>query len=214
MRRLAVSLALAALFARPAFAYELNEVLANIEQADRSVTAIRFDFTQDVDFTQMGSQSMVSGQATFSKPNRLRIQKKQPDQQLTVSDGKKLWVYNPAVKQVWTGSWQGWVQAKAIPPGLVPVGGYVADLRKRFNLSLSPSSGAGVTLEAEPKEKDLGYSLVIVVSTATWMPSETVYKSDSAVVKTALSAIEVNPPVKDADFVFKAPSGVDIIPLN
>jgi outer membrane lipoprotein carrier protein len=162
----------------------------------------------------MGSDTVVSGQALFAKPNRLRIQKKQPDNQLTVSDGKNLWVYNPAVKQVWSGTWQGWIQAKVIPPGLVPVGGYVADLRKRFNLSLSPSSGDGVTLNAEPKHKDLGYSLEITVSTSTWMPSETVYKSDSAVVKTALSDLEVNPDVKEADFVFKAPSGVDVIPLN
>lgn len=214
MKRALVSLALAFLTAAPAAAYELNQVLANIEKADQQVDAIRFNFKQDVNFTQMGSDTVVSGQALFAKPNRLRIHKKAPDEQLTVSDGKKLWVYNPSVKQVWSGSWQGWVQAKAIPPGLVPVGGYVADLRKRFNLSLSPSNGSGVTLDAEPKEKDLGYSLEITVSTDTWMPSETVYKSDSAVVKTALSDLEVNPDVKDADFVFKTPSGVDVIPLN
>jgi outer membrane lipoprotein carrier protein len=212
-----VKRSLAALFflwASPSAAYELDQVLANIERADKSVHAIKFDFVQDVRFVEMGSASVVKGEAMFAKPNRMRIQKKLPDEQLTVSDGKKMWVYNPAFKQVWEGTWKGWVQAKAIPPGLIPVGGYVADLRKRFNLSLAGPAEEGVRLEARPKEKDLGYSLEISVSTATWLPSETVYKSETAEVRTALHEIRVNPDIKDSDFSFKAPSGVDVIPLN
>jgi outer membrane lipoprotein carrier protein len=208
---IAITLALAVVL--PASAYELNEVLTNIENADKSVNTIRFDFVQNVRFTEMNNENVVKGQATFAKPNRMRIEKTEPDRQVTISDGKTMWVYTPSYKQAWQGSWQGWVKAKAIPPGLVPVGGYVGELRKRFNLSLIPTD-SGVRLAAEPKQKDLGYSLEIAVSTVTWMPSETLYRSDSAVVRTALSQVQVNPDVPASDFTFKAPSGVDVIPLN
>lgn len=212
MKRAAALFAL--LLARPAFAYELDDVLSKLETADRSVNAIKFDFTQDIHFTEMGSDTNVSGVATFAKPNRMRVEKKKPDQQVTISNGKKMWVYNPAFKQVWEGTWQSWVQAKILPQGLIPVGGYVADLRKNFNLSLSSGEDGGVRLNARPKGKDIGYSLEIQVSTLTWMPTQTTFTSDSAVVKTALSSVEINPAVKDGDFSFKAPSGVDVIPLN
>jgi len=205
---------LALLVAAPAAAYELNDVLARLEKSDASVTAIRFDFVQSIRFIEMGADTSVQGQAIFAKPNRLRVEKKKPDQQITVSNGKKMWVYNPAFKQVWEGTWQNWVQAKVLPQGLIPIGGYVADLRKNFTLSLDPNEADGPRLKAQPKVKDIGYSLEILVSTTTWMPSQTVFSSDSAVVKTALSSIEVNPAVKDSDFTFKAPSGVDVIPLN
>jgi len=202
------------LAAAPAAGYELEQVLVNLEKADKNVKAIRFDFVQDVRFTEMGASTVVTGQAVFAKPNRMRIEKKQPDEQITVSNGKKMWVYNPAFKQVWEGNWQSWVDAKILPQGLVPIGGYVSDLRKRFDLTLEQNAGEGVRIDAQPKQRDLGYSLEIVVSTATWMPSRTVYKSDSAVVETKLTQIGLNPAVKDADFRFTAPPGVDVIPLN
>jgi outer membrane lipoprotein-sorting protein len=46
------------------------------------------------------------------------------------------------------------------------------------------------------------------------MPSSTIFRSDSAVVETALSQVRLNPEVKDATFRFTAPPGVDVIPLN
>lgn len=197
-----------------ASAYELDQVLSNLEKADKAVSSIRFAFVQDVRFTEMGTESVVTGNAVFARPNRLRIEKKQPDQQVTVSNGKKMWVYNPAFNQVWEGSWQSWVDARVLPQGLIPIGGYVADLRKRFDLSLINHPGEGIRLSAEPKEKGVGYSLEVVVSTETWMPSKTVFKSDSAVVETSLTQVQLNPSVKDSEFKFSPPAGADVIPLN
>ncbi len=211
--RSALSLTLL-LLATSVSAYELPEVVRNMENAEKAFDTISFDFNQAVSFTEMNSTSTVTGRALFSQANCMRIEKLTPEKQLTVANGKTVWIYNPAFKQVWTGSWKGWVGSKAVPEGLVPLGGYMKDLQKKFTLSLAEDPAGGVHLLAKPKDSAQGYEMEFFVSTQSWLPERTIFKSESAVVVTRLTSVELNPKVTDAYFRFKAPSGVDVIPLN
>lgn len=210
MKRLLAGLLLLA----PALsAYELPDVISRMENAEKSFRAIAFSFDQDIRFTAMDATSTVKGRALFAAPDRMRIEKLSPENQLTVSNGKTMWVYNPAFKQVWKGNVKSWVDTSAVPQGLVPVGGYMSDLTKRFDLKLSEAE-SGVRLEARPKDASLGYALELFVSTTSWIPWKTVYRSDSAVVVTRLSDVAFDPVAGPGQFQFKAPAGVDVIPLN
>jgi outer membrane lipoprotein-sorting protein len=125
-----------------------------------------------------------------------------------------MWVYNPAVNQVWQGAVKSWVDASAVPQGLVPLAGYMGDLQKRFDLSLKEGPAGAVTLVAQPKDPSTGYSLELVVSTDKWIPFRTTYRSDSATVVTKLSDITFNPGPGADKFTFTAPKGTDVIPLQ
>ena len=202
------------LLAAPAGAYELPDVVKKMEGAEASFKSIGFSFSQEVRFTEMEGKNTVNGTALFAQPNLMRIEKLTPERQLTVSNGKTMWVHNPAFKQVWQGSWKNWVDSSAVPQGLVPISGYMADLKKRFDLAVLPTRDGSVRLQAKPKEASVGYELEFTVSTETWIPSRTVYRSESAVVVTDLTDVVFNPAAGADKFTFKAPAGTDVIPLN
>lgn len=216
MRKLAAAF-LVSLAAFPqviAASFTLDDVLSKIETRQSSIKSIKFDYKQEIHFEQMGTDSVVSGVALFAKPGKLQISKTFPDKQVTISDGKKLWVYNPAYGQVWEGSWKKWVSANMLPKGMLPLDNYVADLKGNFNLTLGEFKADNVTISALPKNKNLGYRLELVVSTDSWLPVKTYYYSDSARIVTSLEKPEVNPSVPDDVFKFRVPKGVDVIPFN
>lgn len=210
--------ALTLLLTGPAFAsYDLERVLQELQSREDSMTTIQFDFKQEINFTQMGNKTVVTGEALFGKNGRVRIAKKTPDQQLTVSDGKKIWVFNPAAGQVWQGAYKKWVTSSILPKGVVPLNNLVKDLKDNFNLKLGPAGknpADTVSIIGEPKKKELGYSVGILVNTGSWLPVETTYHSESADVVTTLSGHHVNPLTSESTFRFTAPKGIDVIPFN
>ena len=160
---------------------------------------------------------MIEGDALFGKEGRLRISKQYPDKQVTISDGKKVWVYNPAAKQVWEGASKKWLASSPLPKGMIPFNNYVADLKKNFDLSLDSTQSnvpGEILVLAEPKNRADGYKMCLTVSDESWLPIKTVYVSDSAQVETVLSKHEVNPAISDSVFKFTVPKGTDVIPFN
>lgn len=198
--------------------YELDAVLRKIEARERSITKVSFDFRQSIRFEGVDAASEVEGDALFEKPNKMVITKKIPQKQVTISDGKKVWVYTPSYKQVWIGLWTDWVGGGFVPKGLVPLQDYVRELRENFDLSLGTGTGSetkeAVWIQAVPKSPDTDYTLDLLVSTDTWLPFRTTYRSQSARVETWLSEMVVNPQTKEGAFRFKPPPGTDIIRLN
>ncbi len=197
--------------------YDLDRILLEMENREKTLDAIRFDFQQQIHFTQLNNDSLITGEALFGKRGQLRITKSTPDKQVTVSDGKKVWVFNPQANQVWQGSSKKWLQSPVLPKGMVPLNNYVDDLKRNFDLQLKESSVDSsdiVTIKAEPRSKALGYEIELRIATATWLPVQTIYRSDSAKVVTTLSKTQVNPNVQESDFRFKVPKGTDVIPFN
>lgn len=192
----------------------LDRVLSQMESKEQKLSAIRFDFVQQVYFVQMNQTSEVRGEALFAKGGKFRLSKTFPDQQLTISDGKKLWMYNPSAQQVWQSEKKDWFSSSTLPQGIVPLDHYVRDLKARFDLAVSQEKDGRVVLTAIPKDSILGYRLTLIVSTATWLPVETTYESESARVITSLTSVMENPPVTSKTFVFVAPPKTEIIPLN
>ncbi len=202
-----------------AHGYTLDQVLERLEQKEKNMTSLKFDFKQDIHFLEGDLKASAEGEALFAKMGKMKIVKKKPEEQWTVSNGKKVWMYTPGYNQVWTGTLKDWTKASLLPQGFVPFHNYVNDLKKGFSLSLKGPSKADagastVRLRAVPKEADLGYELELVLSTESWLLSQTIFTSGSARVVTTLSKLEVNPFISEPAFEFKPPAGTDVIPLN
>ena len=147
----------------------------------------------------------------------MKVVKTQPKEQQIISNGQKMWIYNPGFNQVWVGGVKDWATSSNFPKGLLPINDYVADLRQYFDLSVSSdgkSRDGFIELQGSPKDPSLGYQMTLVVSTATWLPVETRYESETAEVVTKLSNFNTNLSVKDSEFNFTPPHGTDIIPFN
>jgi len=210
------TLVLLALWPAAACALTITDVVTQMERKEKEISAMSFQFEQKIQFTAMETESSAKGQAHFAKGGRFRIEKKKPEEQLIVSDGKILNVYTPSFKQMWRGPWKGWEKAAMVPKGFVPLNDFVADLNKNFDLTLAAKSSepGQVQVNAVPKDADAGYRLELAVSKTSWLIEAIKYISDSAVVVTKLSMIEINPPHPDGFFKLKAPRGVEIISLN
>jgi len=195
----------------------LSEVLENVQEKEGKISSIRFSFSQEIQFSGMESKSVVKGEAYFQKPKKLRIEKKEPLEQITISDGEKLWVYTPSYKQAWAGNWESWIKGAVIPKGLVPIGNFVDDLRKNFELSFVEPGGdnaATLTIKGIPKEAQAGYSIEIKISTQSYLPVQTIFHSETANIITTLDKVEENFQIPNEAFSFHAPHGTEIIKLN
>jgi len=65
-----------------------------------------------------------------------------------------------------------------------------------------------------PKDLRLGYKLQFVFSMQTWLPTKTIYVSDSARVTTSLTQVTINPADVARQFQFPIPKGATVIPLK
>lgn len=193
----------------------LDQALIEMEAHNKTVKNIQFDFRQEIQFFNTNGVSEVTGAAAFQKPGQMRIEKKKPENQLTISNGKKMWVYTPAYKQVWVGSANHWAGASFLPKGIIPMDNYVKELTTNFKMKLK--SGGGATSElwisAEPKNPDLGYRMEMLISTTTWLPVKTVFQSDTAKIVTELLNTKINLDIPNATFRFLPPKGTEVIPL-
>ncbi len=196
---------------------DLSGVLENIYIQENRTDTLQFNFKQDIQFSGLESQSTVQGQAFFQRPKKLRIVKKIPIEQTTISDGKKMWIYTPSYKQVWEGKWEGWLKGVSLPKGLVPFGNFVEDLKNNFDLTLDKTTSTPVSLyilKAVPKENPAEFTLDFLISAENWMPIQTTYHSETATVVTTMTDMVINGPVDAKIFTFKSPKGTEVLKIN
>jgi outer membrane lipoprotein carrier protein len=195
----------------------LDEVLNRIKNKNSQMENIRMDFKQEVEFYEMSQKSEVEGEMAFTRDGKVYFKKQIPTEQITISNGKKVWVYNPSFRQVWVGSAKNWLEGDFLPKGIVPLNNFVEDLNNNFVLSLvtsEPKISDVIVIHAEPKNKDLNYSIDLYFSSVSWLPTRTVYKSESARVDTFFTDPKVNAGVSDDLFNFETPKGTEIISLE
>jgi outer membrane lipoprotein carrier protein len=219
MRRFSIILvSLFALALMPGFlnaAFSLEQVLKEMEDHEKKVTALKFSFKQQVEFTDSGLSETVTGEAVFEKPRKMKITKSAPQEQITVSNGRTMWIYTPAYKQAWSGTLSEMSNQRVIPQGLFPAENLVSDLKKNFNLSLSTVSvEGGVALNAASKDGGGDVALKLIISTDSWLPVQTVFQSETARIDTYLIDMKVNPVLPRSLFQFQPPKGTDIIKMN
>ncbi len=215
MKKHVVLVALPLLFSTIGFSYELDQVLFQIDKNEKAAKTVKFEFTQEVSFTGTDMKSQVKGEALFSKPRKLMIRKISPEEQVTISNGDKMWIYTPAYNQVWEGRWQDWVHASMLPSGLLPVNEFVADLKENFNLRLeSGKNDKEVRLLADSRDPSSKIRLEFTISTESWFPVETVFDSETAKIVTALVGLETNVDIPESSFNFSPPKGAEIISMN
>jgi chaperone LolA len=73
----------------------LDQVLARLEQAEKEVRTLSFDFTQTTSLSVGRGAADIVGSALFERPNRFRVEQSSPEPQTIVSNGKVFWVYLP-----------------------------------------------------------------------------------------------------------------------
>jgi outer membrane lipoprotein carrier protein len=193
----------------------LADVLARMEQAEREVQTMTFDFVQDIRLTVTGESKQARGTATFQRPNRFRVEMKGAQEQTVVSDGTTFWLYNPSRRQAVADRWENWARSAGFPEGLTPFQMTPAQMKTKYDISLdNGADGDLARLVFKPKTSGaLAYTLRVSVDRRTGLPVRTVLESSSVTSITTVSRSKVNPALSTDVFRFVPPSGVDVITL-
>lgn len=202
-----------ALAAPAAAAPTLDEAVNALEQAQRRVTDLKAPFRQAALNKALNQTVEARGTLYLKKPGRLRWEYQTPTPQEIVSDGTRLWIYTPELKQV---------NVSAAPAVLVgPAGSFLQGLGQvrehfepRFLNPAQPTDADGlVVLDLVPKRpQPLMTRLIVSVDPRTWLVRQAVIHDELGnTVTVRFGDTVVNSGLSDALFVFVPPPGVAVV---
>ena len=203
------------LLAMPAWAAPtLDEAVAALEQAQRRVTDLKAPFRQAAHNRSLNQTVEARGTLYLKKPGRLRWEYQAPTPQEIVSDGTRLWVYTPELKQV---------NVAAAPQALAgPAGSFLQGLGQvrehfqvRFLNPAQPADAEGrIVLDLTPKQpQPLMTRLLLSVDPASWLVRQAVIHDELGnTVTVRFGEVVVNSGLSDSLFVFVPPPGVTVVP--
>jgi outer membrane lipoprotein carrier protein len=179
-------------------------------------------FEQTTESVSLGSTAAASlaarGTVTFAKPGKMRWSYEAPEESLVVSDGKTLWLYEPAA---------GEAQRFEVTEGFLsgaPIQFLLGSGRvlRAFDVASPdcPASGTGaggapVRLELRPREPATYELLVLMVDPDTGAVSETLVQDLLGNrTRVRLEDVRANQGVAPELFEFEPPEGVRILDVS
>ena len=212
-RRLLVLVLLALAAPVPLAAQTLDQAVQGLEATYRAIRDLKAGFQQAAFNRTLNQTLQAKGTLYLKKPGKLRWEYTTPTPQEIVSDGTKLWVYTPELKQV---------NVTAAPQALAgPAGSFLHGLgqvRQQFHVRfLNPAQPADaeglIVLDLAPREpQPLLARLVLSVDPKSWLVRKAVlYDEQGNTVQIQFLDVAVNPGLADTLFGFTPPSGVAVI---
>ena len=217
MRAVLVLVACLALDAPVAAAAEtLDDVVRSLETVYARMMDLRADFSQQAFNKSLDQTIPARGTVYLKRGGKLRWEYTEPTPQQIVSDGKKLWVYTPALNQVNVGD------APAALAG--PAGSFLAGLgrlREQFSVRfLNPAvprdADGNWLLDLTPKRPlpTLARLILAVEPRGFEVRKAVVYDQFENTVTMRFTRVAVNSGLPDTTFTFVPPAGVATVPLR
>ncbi len=169
--------------------------------------------TYQADFKQMTydtrGRRMQSGEGRLkmAKPGKFRWDMTKPYEQLIITDGKTLWIYDVDLEQVTTKP----VHKRS---GLDPASlltGKTADLLKQFKVSQINRRGRGTWFQLLPKKSGSGFMKVQMLFRRGELREMRVVNNLRQITDFQFSNVKLNSYIKPNLFHFKPPRGVTVI---
>ena len=188
-------------FLTPAWASGLGQLKSFLE-TNRSARGV---FTQTVIAKSGRKPQESAGIFALQRPGKFRWSYEKPYKQLLVSDGSKLWSYDPDLNQV---AVKKLGTAFGSSPAALLAG---KDLDKHFELKEGTAADGIEFVEATPKGGDASFERVKIGFAANQPVSMEIHDSFGQVTVLRFTGFEANPALPAALFRFVAPAGADVV---
>jgi outer membrane lipoprotein carrier protein len=188
-------------FLTPAWASGLGQLKSFLE-TNRSARGV---FTQTVIAKSGRKPQESAGIFALQRPGKFRWSYEKPYKQLLVSDGSKLWSYDPDLNQV---AVKKLGTAFGSSPAALLAG---KDLDKHFELKEGTAADDIEFVEATPKGGDASFERVKIGFAANQPVSMEIHDSFGQVTVLRFTGFEANPALPAALFRFVAPAGADVV---
>lgn len=198
------ALAAAALLAAASLPAHADAV-DTLREFARDVKSGRATFTQTVSSPDGVKKKTSSGSFEFARPNRFRFAYSKPFEQLIVSDGAKVWLYDVDLNQV---SVRAMSQALAATPAALLAGG---SMDKDFELSAAPPRDGLEWVKALPRAKEGTVASLRIGFRGKALAAMEIVDAFGQRSLLQFGEVAVNPRLGDEVFRFVPPKGADVI---
>ena len=181
-----------------------------LHQFLESTKTLRAGFTQIVVAKNGTRPQQSSGVMIFSRPGKFRWQIEKPYSQLLVSDGEKVWIYDPDLRQVTVkkvGNALGGTPAAL----LAGESGGKSTLEKSFTLREAGEREGLEWVEAVPKSQESGFEKLRLGFAGNDLKAMELFDNFGQATSLYFSNLERNLVVAASLLSFKPPAGVDVI---
>ena len=196
---LPIQVAQAALSEQQQSANKLSSLLSSTQTITGSFSQLTLDSTG----TQLQE---ASGEMVLQRPGLFRWHTNPPLEQLLVSNGQKVWLYDPDLMQVTV---QKMDQRLTHTPALL-LSGDVSKISENFTISYKESSGI-IDFVLTPTAKDTLFDTLRLSFRNGVINDMQLLDAVGQRTNILFSGVKINQPVAASEFVFEAPAGVDVI---
>jgi len=187
------------------YAMEPSQRLANLLQEVETFSA---DFEQTLISPKGSAIQQTKGQLKAKKPGLFRWHTAPPLEQILVTDGERVWLYDPDLEQV---TIQVLSDQFSRTPALL-LSGEVDGIEQQYQVSVLPSENNANLFKLTPKSPDsLFESLFLSFNQQNQLA--TMVLKDSLGQETSLAFFnqQINEEFTENEFQFDIPDGVDVI---
>lgn len=182
---------------------------AALERVQRYVAALdtlRAEFTQELRDAAGTVREEADGVLMLAKPGRFRWDYRNPSEQLLVSDGRTVWLYDVELEQVTV---RAAGQSLSTTPAMLLSGtGRVED---SFSVSDDGAADGLDWVRLVPKLDDTDFRMVRLGFSGTELARMELSDRLGQVTRIEFSRIERNPVLEPGLFTFTPPPGVDVV---
>lgn len=148
----------------------------------------------------------TSGELALKRPGLFRWHTDEPMEQLLVSDGKQVWLYDPDLEQV---TIQSLDQRLTHTPALL-LSGDVSQIRENFEITFK-EGGSVVDFILKPKSKDTLFDSLRLSFRNGVLNDMQLIDSIGQRTNILFMSVKMNEPLDDKQFSFEIPEGADVI---
>jgi outer membrane lipoprotein carrier protein len=181
------------------------DALDTLREFVRDVKSGRAAFAQTVGSADGMKKRTSTGSFEFARPNRFRFSYAKPFEQLIVSDGQKVWIYDADLNQVTVRKLS---QALGATPAALLAG---ASLEKEFVLAVQPSKDGIDWVLATPREKDGAFQSMRIGFRGKDLATVEILDSFGQRSVLQFSQYAANVALPENSFRFVPPPGTDVV---
>ncbi len=202
LKNFAITLMLFGLSSQTTFASALDDLKVFYDNTH----AMSAHFKQTVTDGKGRKIQQVEGSMMLKRPNMFRWDYNKPFEQQIVSDGKQVFLYDTDLQQVTVRTLS---QALGSSPAALLAGG--ADVEQAFALRDVDRKDKLDWVLASPKSKDSGFERVFLGFKEGELTAMEMLDSFGQTTQITFSQVNMHPPLKLEQFLFKMPKGVDVV---
>ncbi len=186
----------------------VDEVLALIQARYGKAGTLIARFEQ-VDSSGMTEGYIQKGEVSLKEPGKMRWDYREPQERMFLSDGKVLWMWTPALKQVIR---HGSLDPKAAARIFDFLHG-LSNVKEDYRVSLEAGSKESHVLVLQPITPEVPFARVTLSFHRTTLDIQKAVMVDALgnISTTTFSDVKLGVPLDDSRFRFVPPPGVEVI---